>query len=247
MRAAQLARATSRSPDAEVRIRRGGIAPPQGLMRPARSSSSTRLPAAPGRSAAVAPAGPPPTTTTSKVSKPNHGITPLAGPPTGRRGGCSARVTARRCARQPRRPQPPRSRTRWRTRRPGETSSPCASSLPMAARREGQRLRRPHRPMRVHASLASLRIMAPMAAIEKARALAAPSRNTVLPAANPGHEAGPPGRQPSADTTQPPTVQVCIGPAEPRAAAGCRPAPPAACRPARRRAAPRQRRSTRPA
>ena len=54
-------------------ISRGGIAPPQGLMRPARSSSSTLWPWRARSSAAVAPAGPPPTTTTSKrVSSSMH-------------------------------------------------------------------------------------------------------------------------------------------------------------------------------
>ena len=46
-------------------ISRGGIAPPQGLMRPARSSSATLWPARARSAAAVAPDGPPPTTTTS--------------------------------------------------------------------------------------------------------------------------------------------------------------------------------------
>ena len=42
---AQLTRATSSSSGmSKSRIRRGGMAPPQGLMRPARSSSSTERP-----------------------------------------------------------------------------------------------------------------------------------------------------------------------------------------------------------
>ena len=45
----------------------GGIAPPQGLIRPARSSRHTDLPSRARSVAAVAPDGPPPTTTTSKV------------------------------------------------------------------------------------------------------------------------------------------------------------------------------------
>ena len=66
---AQVARATrSESGMRKSRISRGGMAPPQGLMRPARSSSSTLRPARARSSAAVAPEGPPPTTTTSKVS-----------------------------------------------------------------------------------------------------------------------------------------------------------------------------------
>ena len=47
---------------------RGGIAPPHGLIRPARSSSSTERPICARSFAAVAPAGPPPTTTASYVS-----------------------------------------------------------------------------------------------------------------------------------------------------------------------------------
>jgi hypothetical protein len=46
-------------------IMRGGTAPPQGLIRPARSSMATLRPARARSSAAVAPEGPPPTTTTS--------------------------------------------------------------------------------------------------------------------------------------------------------------------------------------
>jgi 2-polyprenyl-6-methoxyphenol hydroxylase-like FAD-dependent oxidoreductase len=46
----------------------GGIAPPHGLMRPARSSSRVRRPRRAASCAAVAPAGPPPITTTSYVS-----------------------------------------------------------------------------------------------------------------------------------------------------------------------------------
>jgi hypothetical protein len=49
------------------RISRGGIAPPQGLIRPALSSSATSRPAFARTSAAIAPAGPPPTTTTSNT------------------------------------------------------------------------------------------------------------------------------------------------------------------------------------
>ena len=45
---------------AKSAISRGGIAPPQGLIRPARSSSATRRPARARSSAAVAPDGPPP-------------------------------------------------------------------------------------------------------------------------------------------------------------------------------------------
>src|SRR5579871_1873752 len=47
------------------RISRGGIAPPHGLMRPARSSSRTLRPRLARSVAAVAPDGPPPTTTAS--------------------------------------------------------------------------------------------------------------------------------------------------------------------------------------
>jgi hypothetical protein len=46
-------------------IRRGGMAPPQGLIRPSRSSIATLRPASARSCAAVAPEGPPPTTTTS--------------------------------------------------------------------------------------------------------------------------------------------------------------------------------------
>ena len=58
---------TSESGMAKSAISRGGIAPPQGLMRPSRSISATRRPARASRSAAVAPDGPPPTTTTSHM------------------------------------------------------------------------------------------------------------------------------------------------------------------------------------
>ena len=66
---AQLTRALIRFEGmSKSRMRRGGIAPPHGLMRPARSSSATLRPR-PARSlAAVAPAGPPPITITSKIS-----------------------------------------------------------------------------------------------------------------------------------------------------------------------------------
>ncbi len=47
------------------RISRGGIAPPHGLIRPARSSSTTERPARASSVAAVEPDGPPPTTTAS--------------------------------------------------------------------------------------------------------------------------------------------------------------------------------------
>ena len=50
-------------------IKRGGIAPPHGLIRPARSSKRTLCPILAKSPAAVAPAGPPPTTTASKVSR----------------------------------------------------------------------------------------------------------------------------------------------------------------------------------
>ncbi len=66
---AALTRATiMRSGMSKSRISRGGMAPPQGLMRPALSSSSTRRPWRARSCAAVAPDGPPPTTTASKVS-----------------------------------------------------------------------------------------------------------------------------------------------------------------------------------
>ncbi len=69
MRAA-VARATSRwSGMAKSRTSTGGTAPPQGLMRPARSSISTVWFLRARSVAAVAPAGPPPITTTSNVSK----------------------------------------------------------------------------------------------------------------------------------------------------------------------------------
>src|SRR5450432_1437722 len=51
------------------RISRGGIAPPQGLIRPARSSNRTLRPKLARSCAAVAPDGPPPTTTTSNSSE----------------------------------------------------------------------------------------------------------------------------------------------------------------------------------
>src|SRR3954467_12991343 len=56
---------------AKALTQRGGIAPPQGLIRPARSSSATRRPAFAASCAAVAPDGPPPTTTRSKVTSPH--------------------------------------------------------------------------------------------------------------------------------------------------------------------------------
>ena len=56
---------SSSSGIAKSLIKRGGIAPPQGLIRPRLSSSNTFLPFLASVSAAVAPAGPPPTTTTS--------------------------------------------------------------------------------------------------------------------------------------------------------------------------------------
>jgi len=63
---AQRMRATSRwSGIAKSLISRGGMAPPQGLMRPSRSSSSTLRPCRAISWAAVAPAGPPPITTAS--------------------------------------------------------------------------------------------------------------------------------------------------------------------------------------
>jgi hypothetical protein len=65
---AQVACATSRCGGIpKSAIRRGGIAPPQGLMRPARSSNNTLWPRCANSCAAVAPEGPPPTTTTSKL------------------------------------------------------------------------------------------------------------------------------------------------------------------------------------
>ena len=68
MRAERALATNSSSGISKSFIARGGIAPPQGLMRPARSSSNTRRPRRAKSSAAVAPAGPPPTTTTSNCS-----------------------------------------------------------------------------------------------------------------------------------------------------------------------------------
>src|SRR6056297_3478822 len=68
MRAESTLATSSASGISKSRISRGGMAPPQGLMRPSRSSSSTERPWRASVAAAVAPAGPPPTTTTSNSS-----------------------------------------------------------------------------------------------------------------------------------------------------------------------------------
>jgi hypothetical protein len=66
---AEVARATrSESGMENSSISFGGMAPPQGLIRPARSSRHTFAPSRARSVAAVAPAGPPPTTTASNVS-----------------------------------------------------------------------------------------------------------------------------------------------------------------------------------
>ena len=57
IRAQRIFATTSRSGMSKSRMARGGMAPPQGLIRPARSSSATRAPDRARSSAAVAPAG----------------------------------------------------------------------------------------------------------------------------------------------------------------------------------------------
>ena len=65
MRAARTRATSSEGGMAKCSSAAVGMAPPHGLMRPARSISATERCVRASRSAAVAPAGPPPTTATS--------------------------------------------------------------------------------------------------------------------------------------------------------------------------------------
>ena len=261
---AEVTRATSSASGiAKSRISRGGIAPPQGLMRPARSSSSTERPWRARSSAAVAPAGPPPTTTDiERLEIAPCVVTSGRCRRRTRRRKRNPRGFARRAdgshLRTPSRPPQERAGLEDEHRRIGHDRRCRAASARGRRRRARARppspkamaCAAPHRPMRTPSrdslpSPARL-IIEPMAAIENAP-LATPSTNTE---GRSGH-AGP--TKPA--TARPSSAAPKQGSRRPsrRAASRdrgrrtrCPLQPPASCRAARRRAARRRASSTRP-
>ena len=134
---------------AKSRIRRGGIAPPQGLMRPARSRSATLRPARARSAAAVAPAGAAATQPRHRRSS-RHSPGKLRGA-SGRAGRASMIRTAKSAAATKQhgldrgRPcQRHRRRDRGSARRASARPAPSRPPKPAAIA-----CAPPHRPMRV--------------------------------------------------------------------------------------------------
>ena len=209
-------------------ISRGGIAPPQGLMRPLLSMSATLRPRFARSLAAVAPAGPPPTTTMSKTSStsmaaaPSQGLVEIA---PGRRqdGTAGSRRMAAHSGAPQKPPQPGtasrRPKKRSNTRRLAAQTRPRAPSTSSVAktppRPKAIACAAPQSPIRVpsrdaaRAPAPARPIIEPIDATAKAP-LETPSANTAATNTRGSAERKPLAAIPAKDNpdaTQPPTVQ----------------------------------------